>query len=490
MLVVAFEEELRSHLRRLEDGPVLQRPRSIAAEKLHQHFLGRLREHQGQRPDWVEQIHRAWAFRFAGFVEYLADFLPIDAANVDPTTHERARRVLDAALGCLDSDIPLVDRLEYEHLAAGFSHRSREVATYALENRLTRLERDTLALTSLGRIFLRLRGRDALRWLLTVEVLQSQGIHDRWRVASGLLQQLFKTGIHFAVEDSPPFVVTLDRLAELGVISAWHGMPGFDDHSHAVLTEDVRDLVSAVLEVGPWHAAVNALLEDERASLFQPPGTKATEATIEQTRMTAHEVRNALGPVRYNVDELLSEGLEPHHRSRIEAARKGVLRVLDFVDQMVATSELITEPTTVFGIEDLLREALGWIDGSDDVQLDLPEHSLRLRAPRSRFLRALLDVIRNALQSAMPTPPVRISAHRQDREVRILVDDGGPGVPSELRTRVFDDGFTTRPGGSGFGLAFLRQVVERELRGRVSCEESDLGGARFTISIPDPEAEP
>jgi signal transduction histidine kinase len=124
------------------------------------------------------------------------------------------------------------------------------------------------------------------------------------------------------------------------------------------------------------------------------------------------------------------------------------------------------------------------------VELDLPEQPLRLRAARPRFFRAFLDIVRNALQSATPPPPVRISARRRGREIFIAVDDGGPGVPPELRTRVFDDGFTTRPGGSGFGLAFLRQVVERELRGKVSCEDAELGGARFTISIPSPEADP
>jgi signal transduction histidine kinase len=389
-----------------------------------------------------------------------------------------------------------VERLEFERIAAEFEvalqSKFYAVETYALETRLARNDpRGDTELTGLGRVFLRLRGKDAARWLLTSEVLQSQGDHDHWRVGRGLLQLLFEGGVHFELERSPFSLVTLDRLAGLGVIvlGEQDASPA-DDILHYVVADDMRDVARAVLDVGPWHAAATALLEDERASLFQPPGTKATEATIEQTRMIAHEVRNALGPVRYNVDELLSEGLEPHHRSRIEAAKKGVLRVLEFVDQMVATSELITEPTTAFEVEDLLREALGWIDGSEGVTLDLPEHPLRLRAPRPRLLRALLDVIRNALQSATPTPPVRVSARQHDREVRIVVDDGGPGVPPELRARVFDDGSTTRPGGSGFGLAFLRQVVERELRGRVSCEEADLGGARFTISIPDPEPEP
>ena len=65
------------------------------------------------------------------------------------------------------------------------------------------------------------------------------------------------------------------------------------------------------------------------------------------------------------------------------------------------------------------------------------------------------------------------------------VDDAGPGVPESDRDRVFDDGFTTRPGGSGFGLAFVRRVVETDLAGSVSCEPSDLGGARFVVTLPE-----
>lgn len=63
---------------------MLQQPRSIAIEKLHHHFLGRHREHQDQRPDWVELIHREWALRVGDFAEYLAGFLPILIIDDDP----------------------------------------------------------------------------------------------------------------------------------------------------------------------------------------------------------------------------------------------------------------------------------------------------------------------------------------------------------------------------------------------------------------------
>ena len=53
-----------------------------------------------------------------------------------------------------------------------------------------------------------------------------------------------------------------------------------------------------------------------------------------------------------------------------------------------------------------------------------------------------------------------------------------------MREQVFQEGFTTRSDGSGYGLAYVRRVVADALRGRVWCEASDLGGARFVIELP------
>lgn len=491
-----FDEQLRRHLENVRDEPRAGAEPGFRLDvaQLRQHFLQRLRRREQYDPDWVKHMHREWSSELEAFARYIEDSGEPDVLEEVLTPQAYAANVLDAALSCIESTTPLVTRLELERVSAGFV--PARIAAYCLETGLTRREREGAPrITTLGRIFLRLRGKDALRWVLTVEVSQSRGDEDPWRASRHLLEEALETKLA-PVHDMDgheyfPFAqASLERLCDFGVLRALASDPtyGAEIWEYSV-PGPMEEVVRAARDNGPWHAAVTALLEDQRLLVLPVSGPTATEATIEQTRLIAHEVRNALGPVRYNVDELLSEALEAPHRARVEAARKGVARVLDFVDQMVSTSEMITEPSTTFDVAGLIREAIGWIDGSDGVELDLPEHPLRLRAPRPRFLRALLDVIRNALQSATPPPPVRISARRCDREVRIVVDDGGPGVPAELRTRVFDDGFTTRPGGSGFGLAFLRQVVERELRGTVSCEEADLGGARFTISISDSESE-
>jgi len=68
--------------------------------------------------------------------------------------------------------------------------------------------------------------------------------------------------------------------------------------------------------------------------------------------------------------------------------------------------------------------------------------------------------------------------------VQVTVDDDGPGVPEAHRGSVFQRGFSLRPGGSGQGLALVREVIEDQMRGAVHCGDSPLGGARFSLRIP------
>ena len=71
--------------------------------------------------------------------------------------------------------------------------------------------------------------------------------------------------------------------------------------------------------------------------------------------MIAHEVRNALVPARIQLDAARGSIPEPHLASRIDAARRGVVRVLTFVEEMVAANELVAELVTVCELGELVR---------------------------------------------------------------------------------------------------------------------------------------
>ncbi len=69
------------------------------------------------------------------------------------------------------------------------------------------------------------------------------------------------------------------------------------------------------------------------------------------------------------------------------------------------------------------------------------------------------------------------------------MDDAGPGVPEELRDKVFEPFFSTKTdrGGTGLGLAITRDMIT-QLDGEVAVSSSDMGGARASLRLPKWEA--
>ncbi|MGV7807518.1 ATP-binding protein, partial [Mycobacterium kansasii] len=79
---------------------------------------------------------------------------------------------------------------------------------------------------------------------------------------------------------------------------------------------------------------------------------------------------------------------------------------------------------------------------------------------------------------------VEISATRlADGAVRLRVADDGPGVPRELRTRIFSAGFSTKERGWGVGLSLAKRIVEENHGGQLLLTASDRG-ATFDVILP------
>jgi signal transduction histidine kinase len=101
---------------------------------------------------------------------------------------------------------------------------------------------------------------------------------------------------------------------------------------------------------------------------------------------------------------------------------------------------------------------------------------------------ALLNLVGNALKYRRPVggATIRIDTVPGDGVVELRVDDDGPGVPEDDRSRVFDDGYRLARDreidGTGIGLATVRAIAERH-GAEVVVTDSDLGGARFVLRL-------
>ena len=93
------------------------------------------------------------------------------------------------------------------------------------------------------------------------------------------------------------------------------------------------------------------------------------------------------------------------------------------------------------------------------------------------------NIIRNALEAA-DNRGIAVDARRVDGRVIVRVTDYGAGIPEDIRKQVFEPYFTTKSGGTGLGLAMVRQIIV-EHHGSVRIENGETGGTVFVVSIPE-----
>jgi signal transduction histidine kinase len=104
------------------------------------------------------------------------------------------------------------------------------------------------------------------------------------------------------------------------------------------------------------------------------------------------------------------------------------------------------------------------------------------------FMNLLANAI-DALDSKMtPEQPgeIQIVTRQHLDQITIVIQDNGPGIPTEIQTQIFDYLFTTKPigQGTGLGLTISRQIIVEQHSGELQLDSSPTQGTRFTIALP------
>jgi signal transduction histidine kinase len=207
----------------------------------------------------------------------------------------------------------------------------------------------------------------------------------------------------------------------------------------------------------------------------------------------AHEIRNPLSTLRMNL-QLLREDWESPITEREQKGRKRIdvlLRetermetvVSDFV-RFAAGHALRLEKTNLNGLAGELLDFLAPQAERSKIRLvrefakDLPPVEVDPNLVRQ----ALLNLLVNA-QQVLPTGgEIRVRTVENGQFVRLSVADNGPGIPTEHRDKIFNLYFSTKPGGTGLGLAMVKKIVE-EHHGTVEVETELNRGTTFTLCL-------
>jgi signal transduction histidine kinase len=155
-----------------------------------------------------------------------------------------------------------------------------------------------------------------------------------------------------------------------------------------------------------------------------------------------------------------------------------------------AQREVPHEPTDLARVVIDAAAELGPVAGDHELSVDA--EPVCVDGARDELHRLALNLMQNAAQHTPPGTRITAQVRRAGDRARLVVSDDGPGVPDELRDRVFDRfvrGEGDHGGSVGLGLSIVRAVAGTH-GGDVELQNPPEGGARFVVTLPALPAQP
>ena len=249
-----------------------------------------------------------------------------------------------------------------------------------------------------------------------------------------------------------------------------------------------RRMITALHQLLDIELAI--MLETYREDLLAKNRTAERLATIGQFAAgIGHELRNPLGVVESSAF-LVSRRLEQlqiadpslsKHMERIAAEVQRSNKTINDLLELARSKPLKRRPTEA---SEFIAQAVAAAHLPVAVAVDIsaPEGT-KLDIDPDQLARVVSNLLINASQAMGGSGHIWIDARHEGQRSIVVVRDDGPGIPADLRDRVFEALFTTKAKGNGLGLALCRRIAEAHA-GTVTLEPSQRG-ATFKIAIPD-----
>jgi two-component system sensor histidine kinase HydH len=263
----------------------------------------------------------------------------------------------------------------------------------------------------------------------------------------------------------------------------------FDDNDVEHTVAIGNQLAIAIANARLIHDLKRSYAELERAQ--QTLVEKERLAVLgELSAVVAHEVRNPLA-ILWNSLGALRRLLRPTGEVAtlldIMAEESNRLNRLvgDLLDYARPLSADLRDESLFPIVEDALSAARATAPERDvRVELVVPRTLPPIAADARLLRQALLNLVANAIQATPDDGAVRIEAVAETpTTARIDVIDAGEGFPPDALARLFQPFFTTKPTGTGLGLALVKRIVEAH-HGTVEARANDARGAIFTVRLP------
>lgn len=252
--------------------------------------------------------------------------------------------------------------------------------------------------------------------------------------------------------------------------------------------------IALLLAVALWSYGLQVLLERRRrTSEEQRELALRTEQLAAAGRLAAeiaHQLKNPLAIINtasYTLQKTVKEGKTI--TQQIQLIREEVERSDRLITELMGYAQLVEGRVEKLDLKEELERAIAHVfppavEYEVKIHRDYAAGLPDLLAQRNHLQDAFVNVLQNAREALQGRGNLWISTRQGENfSVLVIFEDDGPGVPPDLRERIFEPYFTTRDKGTGLGLAIVKHNLE--LYGGWAWVESELGqGARFLLQFP------
>nr|WP_302929241.1 PAS domain-containing sensor histidine kinase [Natronocalculus amylovorans] len=202
---------------------------------------------------------------------------------------------------------------------------------------------------------------------------------------------------------------------------------------------------------------------------------RQTKRLEEFAGVVSHDLRSPLTVAMGNLH--LAQHSSEHKPELLEEVDQAHLRMRALIDDLLVYARngkavLSFEPVALDEVANMCWRTVSTDDATLCVETDI-----HINADYSRMEQLLENMFRNAIEHGGNSITVTVGEHDDG----FYIADSGPGIVEKNREKVFENGYSTRRSGTGFGLAIVKQIVDA-FGWEVSITESETGGAQFNFS--------
>jgi signal transduction histidine kinase len=252
---------------------------------------------------------------------------------------------------------------------------------------------------------------------------------------------------------------------------------------------------SGLAELGRIYQGVNQLAESLRQKIEQERDLreqlrhKERLAALGQVAAgVAHELRNPLATIRLRTQMSQRAVSDSAVQQSCAMVLEEIDRLNGIVERLLYFSRPLNLQVEPFDLVSLLRncvEAKATLVRTESIRLLFEDANVlvMIRGDRSKLYQVFDNILSNAIDAIGPAGTVGIRVFGQNGHVKVECRDDGHGIPEEIRGKLFDPFFTTRPKGIGLGLSIAYEIVQAH-GGTTDITSSSTKGTIVTVCLP------